>query len=218
MAEPGWASPALWLTAVAVFLAAASAITNYYLFRTQVDPLVIVYLIADDQHVDLIKIVIENIGKGLAKNVSFKLSEPLPDRALEEKDRPNRGPMTDGPLINGIPALGPGSKRVWTWGTYEGLRKAPGGRTVTVQVYCESDRVGVFNAAELDIVCPIEIRSFAGTDSSSTNWERKSARQLELIAQVLRRASTGFQPLKIEARRRKVLRKRAASNDAAEEV
>jgi hypothetical protein len=202
---------------VAVLIAGTSAITTYYTFRSQVDPLVIVYLAPDEKHTDVIRLVIENIGKGLARNVSFELSEPLVDRVIDGPGNPKPQPMKSGPFIDGIPALGPGTKRTWMWGEYEGLRREMGDRTVFVRVRCTGDRVGVFSPAEFEEVYPIELRSFEGTDTAGTNWEQKSAHQLERIAGTLDHASTGFRPLRIELRRPKGMKKRPSSDQQSDQ-
>jgi hypothetical protein len=216
MIDPSWNSPAFWVSMVAVLIAGTSALATYYTFRSQVDPLVIVYLAADEKHTDVIRLVIENIGKGLARNVSFELSEPLLDRVFDAPGNPPPQPMKHGPFIDGIPALAPGTKRTWAWGEYEGLRREMEDRTVFVRVRCTGDRAGVFHPAEHEEVYPIELRSFEGTNTAGTNWEQKSANQLERIAKVLNQAGTSTQPLKVELRRPLAVRKRpkAAEGEA----
>jgi hypothetical protein len=68
--------------------------------------------------------------------VSFTLSRPIPKTAfgitLEEAKVDEA--MTDGPLISGIPALGPGDARTITWGQFGGLTKALGNRPIDVDI------------------------------------------------------------------------------------
>ena len=70
------------------------------LFRTQVDPHVVVYATPDKTRPSVIVLVIENVGKRVAKNVRFTLSEPLPGDAWGlGDDVPEPEQMRSGPLI-----------------------------------------------------------------------------------------------------------------------
>jgi hypothetical protein len=199
MVEAHWtAIGAFWLGISAAVIAFSAALINYYFFRSQIDPLVVVYATSDESRPSIINLVIENIGKGLAKDVSFKLSRPIPQKAFGHTNPPIPQSMTSGPLISGIPALGPGAKRVVTWGQYPGLYKGLGDDVVKVTVQFRGDPFGVFDPVWHEVVCPLDVKSFAGTDASDRNWEKHSARELRRIAEVLRRAASGAAPLRVE--------------------
>ena len=108
----------LWISVLAVAVAALSAVVGYCVFRSQVDPEVIVYSKHDERRPSVILLVTENIGKGAAQDVRFASSQPLPKHAFgisEDKVGPFE-PMDEGAIVAGIPFLEPGGKRVFAWG------------------------------------------------------------------------------------------------------
>ncbi|MDI6797038.1 MAG: hypothetical protein QMD09_08835, partial [Desulfatibacillaceae bacterium] len=68
-------------------------------------------------------IVILNIGRSPAHDVTFDLSEALPNKAFGKRASEAKvsEEMVDGPLIQGIPFLPPNGKRVIRWGQLGGL-------------------------------------------------------------------------------------------------
>ncbi len=129
-------------------------------------------------------LIIENIGKSIAYDVKFETSKPIPKSAYGNDARKAKmaEPMDEGPMINGIPALGPGSKRIINWGQYGGLKKYFGDETITVTIKFKSERIGPFFSKEYVVKCPLDIKSFEHTDTSDSNWARKSANELKRIA------------------------------------
>ena len=109
---------------------------NYYLLRSHVDPDVVVYTAHDDRRPSILIIVIENVGATPAFDVRFKFRREI---ELEAANNPannliddNWRPMREGPLVDGIPLLGPGGRRVLTWGSFIALRKTFGDAPVRV--------------------------------------------------------------------------------------
>jgi len=175
-----------WVTVAMFALTVVATAINWLLFRSQIDPDVIVYVTPDEQRASLILLIVENIGKSMAYDVEFHPSRPLPERAWGlEPNAPMPAAMQEGPLITGIPALGPGAKRVITWGQYGGLFKALGNDTVQVTVNFKSKRAWTTSAHSN--VCPLDIHSFAGTDAADNNWAKKIAESLHEIAKSLRK-------------------------------
>ncbi|MFL5597995.1 MAG: hypothetical protein ACJ77S_11105 [Gemmatimonadaceae bacterium] len=141
--EPSWTDVGVfWITIGVGLVTAAATAINYFLYRSQVAPEVVVYVVADDRRPSIINLIIENIGKGVAKKVRFTFSEPLPAKAfgIEKPASDAGGAMESGPLITGIPSLGPGARRVLTWGQYGGLYAALGNRVVTITATYTADR------------------------------------------------------------------------------
>lgn len=145
-------------------------------------------------------LVIENIGRGLAKDVTFTFSEPLPEKAFGIENAPMPKTMSYGPLVTGIPSLGPGSKRVLTWGQYGGLEKGLEDRVVEVTAIYRSDHRYLIGSKKHKTISPLDIKSFEGTDASDKNWAKKSAEHLEKIAKTLDHATSGSRSLKVEIR------------------
>lgn len=174
---------AVILAAVAIIAAAIAYLT----YRNQTDPLVVVYATPDYDRPTVINLIIENIGRGVAKNISFELSEQLPVNAFGLSKIENEEWMTSGPLVNGIPALGPGAHRIITWGQYGGLHDLLGDKAIEVNAVFY--RNGVFRASSLQQMkhCSLlEVSSFGATSAADNNWQRKQARQLEHIARELK--------------------------------
>ena len=94
----------------------------------------LVYTEHRDTHQTVIQIIVKNVGAGMARDVRFQLSRPVPSKAwgLEIEKAPMAALMTKGPLIAGIPALGPGTERRVHWGQYAGLKKALGDEPSTL--------------------------------------------------------------------------------------
>jgi len=182
-----------------VFITVSATVINYLFFRSQTDPEVIVYASLDERRPSVVILVIENIGRGLAKNITFASSKPIPQKAFGlGDDAPTPRTMDYGPIINGIPSLGPHSKRIITWGQYGGLKKGIGDEIIDITVTFRSDRMFGLGQHSHKVVCPIDIKSFAGTDAADYNWDKKTADHLEKIAKTLENVSSGFRSLKIQ--------------------
>ncbi|MGO2996937.1 MAG: hypothetical protein ACTIDV_02810 [Moraxellaceae bacterium] len=79
-----------WVSLFMALIATASAMITYAVYRSSTDPEVIVYADTDKKRPSVIILIIENIGKGPAENISFKTSRSLPEKAfsIEELNRP----------------------------------------------------------------------------------------------------------------------------------
>jgi hypothetical protein len=171
-----------WASVILALITVSATIINYMFFRSQIDPEVIVYVTTDEKRPSIILLIIENIGKGLAKDVKFAFSTRIPQKAFGFEEAPIPQTMNHGPLITGIPALGPRSKRVITWGQYGGLLKGMGEKTIDVTINYKSD--GLFRtwSRTYSRICPIDIKSFEGTDAPDHNWDKKAVEHLKNIS------------------------------------
>jgi len=180
-----WAALAATLSAL---FAALYTWLTYRLVRAQTEPNLIVYVRHDESRPSLVQIVIENIGRGLATDVTFESSMVIPAHAFgitEDKAGPAEK-MTDGPLIEGIPSLGPGDSRKIAWGQYGGLRKAIGDEVITVTCkYRHGTR------AMPPVTCKLDVRSFKGTDAVGSEGARviKELKRLADAAETIARPS-----------------------------
>ncbi|MGV6953866.1 hypothetical protein [Pseudomonas chlororaphis] len=115
---------ASWISIFMALIAVATAIVTYAVFRSATDPTVIVYAQPDLQRQSIVNLIVENIGKGAAHEVSFKSSRPLPEKAFSIPV-PERTPdqMQSGPIVTGVPFLAPGQRLSISWGQYGGLYK-----------------------------------------------------------------------------------------------
>jgi hypothetical protein len=177
-----------WATVGLVGISVVATIVNYLAVRASADPHVIVYASADMSRSTFIQLIIENTGKRVAKNVRFSLSEPIPNRTAggHGQNAVGAGNMDAGPLFSGIPALGPGAKRMMLWGSFLTLHSILGDRTVTVKAEFESDPLlGFGPMTDHEVVSILEIQSFWDTDAVDPDGARRSAKQLERIADLL---------------------------------
>ena len=94
--------------------------------------------------------------------------------------------MSRGPLVDGIPLLAPGERRVLTWGQYGGLLAAIGDGYITVTaVYNHEGR-------PMRTFSRLEVRSFEGTDASEAHAFR-ATHELVKIAENVQKISIAAQ-------------------------
>lgn len=174
------------ISLVALVIALTSTIINYLVLRSQQDPVVIVYALPDTRRPSFINLVIENVGRGRARDIRFLANRPIPKRAYGFfPDAPVPDTMKDGPLIDGIPAFSAGEKRIITWGQFYGLEKGLGDDVLDITATYKSYPTMRFTSKRHKTTSHIDIKSFKGTDASDQNWDKKAADQLEQIAKVL---------------------------------
>jgi hypothetical protein len=156
-------------TLATLFAALAAGIytwLTYRLVRALAEPHVIVYAHHDESRPTLIQIVIENIGHGLATDLTFTSSQPLPHRAfgVSVQEAKEGAPMSEGPLITGIPSLAPGETRKMIWGQFGGLHKALGGKPI--KLTCN-----YFHGARHmpPSIGYLEVHSFEATDAAESD-------------------------------------------------
>ncbi len=181
------------LCLLALLIALSSTVINYLLLRLQRDPEVIVYAVHDWQRPLIINLVVENTGRGVASDIKFESNRNIPARAFGFEDAPNPENMTDGPLINGIPSFGPGEKRIITWGQYYGLKKGLADEVLDITAVYFSQPPFRIKRQKHKTTSRIDLRSFAGTDASDRNWDKKAADQLEDIAKTLSRLTDVYE-------------------------
>jgi len=188
---PSWLQYGMfWATLAVGVVTLGATLISYFLFRAHVDPDVVVYSKNNDDGTSVLFIVIENVGAGVAYNVRFKLSRPIPRRAfrLERTGQKEFEPMSEGPLFTGIPLLAAGEKRVITWGQFGGLIDMIGTNPVRVTASYESRGASPWDPTDHSTDSLLEVFSFEGTDASEAR-EIRQLRQLEKIARALESSS-----------------------------
>ena len=162
------------VSAVAAWLGARYAAETW---RAQTEPKVIVYVKHDKDRPTLLLLVIENIGRDIAHHVTFKPARTLPAGAWGmpgDVIDPAQAMLT-GPIVTGIPALGPGDARVITWGQWAGLHAAIGDGSIEIDYTFNTRSRTIHERTRL------EVASFCATDASESPASA-GARQLEKIA------------------------------------
>lgn len=180
-----------WVSIGASLVAVFAALVGYIVYRSQIDPEIIVYVEDDEKRPTIMNLIIKNVGKGVARNISFYFSEDPPSGAwgLSEKEAKIAPKMEKGPLISGIPFLPPGGKRVLTWGQYGGLMKNLEGKAIMVTANYYSDHFGFPKTIKHKTQCPLEVYSFEATDASDRNYDKKIAENIEKLTKVVQNIS-----------------------------
>jgi len=131
------------------------------LVRAQSDPKVIVYVKHDFHRPSILMIVVENIGRDIAHDVKFVSSRPIPAHGwgIEKGDAVTAGAMK-GPLVDGIPALGPNDSRQITWGQYGGLSQAIGPEPIRLEY------TYTYQGRKYEGGTQLEVESYLGTDAA----------------------------------------------------
>jgi hypothetical protein len=184
-----------WVTAIATLLLAFLTFVYVRLTKdileNQSNPCVIVSVIHDDERPTVLQLVIKNVGTGVAHDISFESSRSIPANAWDLSDQETRTgePMIDGPLIDGIPALGPGETRKIDWGQFAGLKRILGNEPIALQ--CRYKKNG---KTMRPMTCKLDVKSFEGTVAAERPIV-KIARELERISKDLHDINSRFQRL-----------------------
>lgn len=167
-----------WISVFIALIATASAAITYAVYRSSTDPEVIVYVDTDKKRPSLIILIIENIGKGPAENISFETSRDLPEKAFTiEEPQSMPKTMMSGPIVDGIPFLAPSQKIIISWGQYGGLKKYIGGKNIIVKAkYRRANSMTWFNRSSSS--SQLFVEAFHGTDISDSNWDKKISETL----------------------------------------
>lgn len=189
-----------WVTAlsslVLMLVTGAYVWISWKIFAGRFDPYVIVTVTHDKNRPTVLMLVVKNIGTGPAENITFTTDRPIPkeafgldaDKAKDAKD------MDYGPLISGIPYLGPGETREITWGQYGGLTKALG--DTLIEITCSFQRQG---ERMPPIKCLLEVASFEGTDASE-NPQAKTVKHLGNIEKNIEKLTKEIALCRVEAK------------------
>jgi len=172
----------LWVSVFSAIVAVSAVLVTLIIYWSANDPNVIVYAEDDPRRPTIILLVIENIGRGSAKNITFAPNRPLPQGAWGFENAKMPQQMIEGPIITGIPYLRPGARRVISWGQYYGLKKWFENSTISIDIFYERDgSIPIIRNRRIKTTSILEIMSFAGTDASDSNWDRKIAQELKTL-------------------------------------
>lgn len=176
-AIPFWTAVAAAAAMGSALIAAVYTYLTYRLVKAQDQAKVVVFVRHDFERTTLLCIRIQNIGREIARDIRFRASKPIPARAfgIEGADDSRLTEMKEGPLVEGIPALGPGDVREITWGQIGGLTEALGGDPIFVDYTYRSGK------SRLKGTTVLEVRSFWDTDASERPVV-SNARALKRIA------------------------------------
>ena len=176
----------LFVSELVALVAIASLYISNIVYVDSTSPEVIVYLEQNNDSPEIIDLVIENIGKGVAKDVTFNTSKPLPYHAWDENKLKF---MEDGPIIKGIPFFAPKAKRKFQFGNYVGISNYIGNEIISLEVTCKSKHRTLLGFKKVRSTSYLDIYSFAGIDASDNSNLKKVAKHLGDISKVAKTIS-----------------------------
>ena len=165
-----------------MLIAVASSLISYLVYKESSSPDVIVYLEQDKDARSILNLVIKNIGKSAAKDITFKSSRPLPQHAFSgEKSQE----MHEGPLISGIPFLAPGASRTLMLGNYAGLKEWIEDYKVQIDIEFYKANARKFRSKIIRNVSYLETYSFLGVSASDNSVGNKIQLELKKIEKAI---------------------------------
>ncbi len=176
------------VTAVIVaWLTAVLAIENRRLRRAGTEPDVVAYLLPDQRHLNLLHLVVANVGRGPARNVAIELDADPADFAAHGLKQATR---TRRPLLSILPQ----DERVHQFfGSAFELLAEPPLQDFTIRVHFE-DMAGKRRTTSSHA----SVKDFEGFTTAGTPPEYVTAEALNKIADQVSGWSSGFQRLKVE--------------------
>ena len=106
-------------------------------------------------------LIIKNMGKGVAKDISFSLSSPIPSFHDKDLNKSN-------PLFAGLLEFHPEDERVILLGASGEVLKKLGDDIIFVTIKYSAKRKGLWGYKKYTTICPIDGKSFRGcTDKYS---------------------------------------------------
>lgn len=187
-----------WVTALATIV--LTILTGIYvnltgkILSSQTDPCVILTVVHDEDRPTMLQLVAKNVGAGLARDIRFEFSHQLPAQAwgIDRQQAKTPKQMTDGPFINGIPALGPGESRKMDWGQYGGLAKAIGDKKIKATCRFKKGRKEM-----PPINCPLGVESYYQTVASAPPAVN-TVKELEKVNRNLKHLATTIANMQIQ--------------------
>ncbi len=162
--------------------------------RSAQDPCVVVHATVDESRPTFILLIIENVGKSVARDIRFAADGPIPRRAFGlTKDAAIVEPYSEGPLMDGIAALGPGDKRKILWGQLAALKKNVPNGVIHVTVSFKAD-----NRDCKPVMCALDINSFISSDAVDPDGARQCADHLKRLVEIVDQAGRGFRQLHVQ--------------------
>ncbi len=161
-----------------MLIAIVSSFISYLIYKENSNPDIIVYLEQDEDAKTIINLVIKNIGKSPARDITFSLNKKLPQRAYAAD---HSSEMTEGALITGIPFLAPGASRESMLGNYQGLQNWLKGETVSVNTKFYKANSRSLLKTSIVNTSFLEVHSFARSSAGDNSSGSKIVTELKNI-------------------------------------
>eukprot|EP00828_Plagiopyla_frontata_P010210 TRINITY_DN1536_c0_g1_i1.p1 TRINITY_DN1536_c0_g1~~TRINITY_DN1536_c0_g1_i1.p1 ORF type:complete len:354 (+),score=8.98 TRINITY_DN1536_c0_g1_i1:434-1495(+) len=199
--ESHWADIGIfWATALVGLITLIATGVNYLIYRTQRDGEIVVYAKTDTKRSTIISLVIENIGNGVAQNIEFSSSEPIPYGAFGWEPIPEdkREYMDTGAFAQGIPHLEPGGKREFDWGQYVALDSCLGDKLLEIEASYTSKGVLLPLKRRKKSLSFIDVKSFERTIAHDDNYMKKISEDIRRIKDSIDQVSRGNRTIRIK--------------------
>ena len=168
----------LIVNSLMMLIAIASSFISYLIYRENTRPDVIVYIEQDKDARTMLNLVIKNIGKNSARDVTFSCDKALPQSAFRGNESFK---MSQGALITGIPFLAPGATRVIMFGQYEPLQKWFTDEKIRIDIkFYKANSIFPCSRA-IKNVSYLEIFSFSNVSASDNTTGKKIVQELQKI-------------------------------------
>lgn len=207
MADTDWTQVGMFVaTVVALGVTIWATLLNPLLYRSQTDPDVIVYVATDESQGSLIYIAVENVGKALASDITFRWVPVVPSKAYGidvNGSEPAEAIEDDHPLRAGIRELGPGAKRLYIWGQWGGITRSlqsTGGRLRLACEYTGGHRALIGQARRHRQDFTFEVHSLGETPNRASDVHR--------IADEAKRIADAIEHMDARVRYRETSRRR----------
>lgn len=176
---------------LSLVIALLSLIVTYIVYRDNSTGDVVVYAQVDKKRPTIINLVIQNIGKGIAKDIQFSCVNGIPKKAygISRLEKPLKV-YESGAFINGLPILFPNEKLVYSWGQLGGLKEALNGKPLNIEVIFFSRNSLQLRRKKTKNSFLIDVTSFEEVDISTTVFEQEVKLSLRAIAKSLEKIAS----------------------------
>ncbi|EXB27168.1 hypothetical protein [Acinetobacter sp. IK40] len=174
-----------------LLVALLSLIVTYIVYYNNTIGDVVVYAQIDLGRKSVINLVIHNIGKGVAKNITFICPDGVPSHAygIAGLTEPKKN-YESGAFVNGLPILFPDEKLVFSWGQFGGLKEALNGKPLELTVLFESRTALQVFKRKIKNKLSIDPTAFEGVDISTPVFESEVKKSLKEISTSLKKMAS----------------------------
>jgi len=180
----------LIIACASLVVAFFSLLVAYVVYVNNAVADVVVYAQPDPNRHSIINLIIHNIGKGTARDISFSSINGIPKQAygIQKLHEPIQI-YDSGAFVKGLPILFPDEKLVFSWGQYGGLKEALGNTPLEIKITFYSPvPLQLFKRKFINNII-LDPTNFEGVDISESSFQREIKTSLKDIATSLKKLS-----------------------------
>ncbi len=177
-----------------IFISLTSLTVAYLAYYNNSIADIVIYAKVDLDRPSLINLVIHNIGKGIAQNISIKSSAPIPKNAYGIERLTDRKEFFDsGIFLNGIPILFPNEQLKIDWGQYGGLLESLNNQPITFSIsFYSKTNLQIFKRKIIREIS-IDISMFQNISIGQPTFQLEVKKSLQSISKSLEKISKNIQ-------------------------